>query len=139
MKRRNILIYGTPILITFLLLFSCKNYTEVKFNSKQWISDKIGHKNIRVKKVNNLINSNLLLDMEVDSVFKLLGDECYFQSPKTENKIAITVKESYGLNIDPLYTQYLIATFDKETNKIVTVEFQKSNDRRSFIEKIFMD
>jgi hypothetical protein len=128
------------VLFTIITLnTNCGNEKGIEFESKKWISDKIGHNNTREKMIGDLIKSELLIGIKFDSVVNLLGNEFYKYESETNRKVTFTIKESYGFDIDPLFTKDLIVEIDKKTERILSVEYSESKDRRSFIEKIFTD
>ena len=126
------------LVIILILNSSCKNQ-ELKFNSEKWISDKIGHNNHRIKMTKNLIESKLLIGKNLESAIELLGEEYGYLDSNLKNKIAFTIKESYGFDIDPKFTQFLVVEFNEDTKEILNVKSTRSVDRRSFIEKILTE
>ena len=123
---------------TLLLLVSCKN-NRLEFDSKEWKSDKIGHNNVRTNMTEDLIDSKLLIGIKMDSVVNLLGVEYYPMKSDLNRKVLFTIKESYGFDIDPLYSSYLIVETDTITKTVLNVEFMETEDKRNLIEKMFTE
>ncbi len=126
------------LFFTTVLLIGCNN-NELVFDSKKWKSDKIGHKNLRLKMVKDLVDSELLIGIKLDSVVELLGGEYYPQKSELNNKVSFTIKESYGFDIDPKYCSHLIIETDISTKRVLKVEYIETEDRRTLIEKIFTE
>ena len=135
---KKIILKGLTLISIVMILFGCEN-NELTFDSEKWKSDKIGHKKLRLKMTKDLIHSKVLIGIKFDSVINLLGNEFYPRESKLSKKVAFTVKESYGFDIDPLYTSHIIIETDKLTESVLSVEFEETEDRRSWIEKMFTE
>ncbi len=87
----------------------------------------------------DLIDSKLLIGIKMDSVVNLLGVEYYPMKSDFNRKVLFTIKESYGFDIDPLYSSYLIVETDTITKTVLNVEFMETEDKRNLIEKLFTE
>jgi len=121
-----------------VLLIGCNN-NALLFDSKKWKSDKIGHKNLRLKMVKDLVDSKFIIGIKLDSVVELLGEEYYPEKSELNNKVSFIIKESYGFDIDPKYRSYLMVETDISTKRVLKVEYLETEDRRTLIEKIFTE
>ncbi|GAB5551776.1 MAG: hypothetical protein Sapg2KO_13670 [Saprospiraceae bacterium] len=95
-------------LIILSTIISCS--TKKEFNSDEWINA-TGESlitDVREVMVEDIIESDLLIDKNRSDIEVLLGTEYY----QTDSTMGYLVREKYGWNIDPIYIKYLNITID---------------------------
>jgi hypothetical protein len=118
------------------LLIRC----QADFNSEKWKYSYDGAYPNRPKMIKTIIESDLIKEKNISEIEQVLGLPNNIDT--TENgtvKLTFYVQESFGWNIDPLYTTNLILDLDNKTKKVKEIKFIESEDRRSWIEKLTTD
>jgi len=122
-------------LILLGFLFGCQN--QMEFESEKWkYRYDISYPN-RPKMIKSITESKILENKSLNEVENLLGVPNWIDT--TQNgylKLIYQVQESYGWDIDPLYTSILIIELDTITEKVKNINFHESEDRRTWLEKI---
>ena len=98
---------------SIVLSISCQD--NLKFDSKLWKQN--GNENItlnlRMKMVNDLIESEILLNKNKKEIEKIIGKPSKLENSNDTLKKFYPVQEIYGLNIDPIEMKFIEITFNK--------------------------
>jgi len=113
-------------LLLFSLVFFLSCNSDVDFNSEVW--KKSGGENItldtRIKMVNNLIESGILLKKSEVKIIDLIGKPSKINETISDSIKYFEVQEFYGWNIDPVKLTFLKITFDKNKKSKKVEKFE---------------
>ena len=115
-------------LILLILLSSCSNLSNKKFNQKEWILEDnyFSKNNNRQRMLFDLTSNYKLIGLKYDDLTKLLGSPNF-----TKNKVlTYTVISYHGLDIDPVYTKGLEFKLSEDSivSSFEVIEWRKGEE-----------
>jgi len=126
------------VVLLLMLLCSC---TSQKFDKTLWLNDDPTCYPQRRAMADDLIQSRILIGKSNMEIEHLLGKDGSVDTTNTGKiqSISYPILIRYGFDIDPRYWEDLRIRFDTLKQKTMSIEIIKSEDSRSFLEKIFAE
>lgn len=113
---RNITNRSRSIILFILLgIISCTD--SIDFDSEKWQTkhDDFTITNARERMLTDLMNSNILINENLNQIIKIIGKPDSFTP---EGRAKFLIREKYGTNIDPVYIKYLVIEFNSDGKSI---------------------